>query len=184
MTENSARDFSGGKQTIQPHSNDGGLAALRGELASPEAGRGGVWKRHISAITLSVYPVSSQVGLQRANQVLRGARLFTGGSAPRIEDMEPDVTLDHLRHQGIHRAPARGNAMQRPRALCFLLQVPFDSLDLPPDTTDPVEQLFLFLDGMCHRKSRGRSLQGYRRGYMLVLGLEPVTQEERRPSNV
>jgi hypothetical protein len=50
-----------------------------------------------------------------------------------------------LSHEGVHSIPASGNVMQHFGAFGFVVERPFDGLDLASDSSYAIEQLlFLF----------------------------------------
>jgi hypothetical protein len=60
------------------------------------------------------------------------------------------VAPNHLGHQPIDGAPARGHRVQNMRAFGAFLEGSFDSFDLSFDAANPVQELFFVADDMCH----------------------------------
>ena len=60
------------------------------------------------------------------------------------------MTLDYLSHQRVHSAPAGGDVVEDVGALRILIERPFDRRDLAPNSSNPVEQSFLFVSRVCH----------------------------------
>jgi hypothetical protein len=52
--------------------------------------------------------------------------LLVGRRGPWIENMKPDMSLDDLGHQGIHRAPAGRDVMQHIGTICLLIKRALD----------------------------------------------------------
>ena len=90
------------------------------------------------------------------NKIVRGLRLVIGRSSRRIEHMEPDMPLDHFRHERIHCASARGNVVQDVRAFGFLVQRPFNGIHLAPDSPYAIQQFLFLFDCVSHKKLFGR----------------------------
>jgi hypothetical protein len=88
------------------------------------------------------------------NEVVGGERLFIGGRGVGIEDVEADVAFDHFGHQRVHRAAAGGDVVEHVGAFRFLLEGALDRFHLPSDAAHAVEQFFLFLLSMSHKKTR------------------------------
>jgi hypothetical protein len=80
-----------------------------------------------------------QVRSQGMNQVVRSLGLVIGGCDVRIQNMKPDVSLNHLSHESVHGAPASRNIMQHVGTLGLLVQRPFNSFHLTPDSSYPIE---------------------------------------------
>ncbi|CAZ88973.1 conserved hypothetical protein [Thiomonas arsenitoxydans] len=68
----------------------------------------------------------------------------------RLDKMALDMFLDNLAEQSIESAAATGDDMQHLLAPGFRLKCALDGVDLPPDTTHPVQQLGFLADGMAH----------------------------------
>jgi hypothetical protein len=67
-----------------------------------------------------------------------------------IDDVKSDVALYNLRHQPIDRAAASGDRVQNMRAFGAFLERSFDSVDLPLDAANPIQELVLVSNDMCH----------------------------------
>jgi hypothetical protein len=100
--------------------------------------------------------------------------------------METNMSLDDFSHKCVHSTSAGGNVVKHVRALGFLIQSPFDGIYLPSNASNAIEQLFLFLLCVSHKKTTFRSLQLYPGGYMVNEGSDslPEILEDRRPINV
>ncbi len=53
-----------------------------------------------------------EIGAKRGDQIVGRAGLFIRCVSVLGENVEPDVPLNHLRHQRIHRAPASRNVVK------------------------------------------------------------------------
>ena len=62
--------------------------------------------------------------------------------------MHADMILDHLQHKPIHGAASGGNKLQDVGAAAFLLEGAFDRLDLPADSSHPIEKFDLLASRM------------------------------------
>ena len=111
-----------------------------------------VHNRRVGSKGVASPPDLFQVGSQGVNQVVGCLRLLTGRRSLWIEDMEADVSLDHLGHKSVHRTSAGGNVMQHLGTFGPLIERPFDSIHLAADPPYAIEQLFLFFLGVSHKK--------------------------------
>ena len=76
------------------------------------------------------------------------ARAF--GVLRRIDDMQPDVILDHLGHQAVHGAARGDDQVQDGGAAFLVLERAFDRLDLAAHAPDPIKQFELLAFGVGH----------------------------------
>ena len=68
----------------------------------------------------------------------------------RIDDVHPNMILDDLSHQAVHRAPRSDDEMEDGGASFFLLDRALEGLHLAEDAAHPVEQLGFFFDSVSH----------------------------------
>jgi len=86
------------------------------------------------------------------NQVVRCLSLVIGRGSRGIQYVEAYMTFNHLRHQRIHRTSTGGDVVQYIRALRLLIQRPFNSIHLTPDSPYTVQQFLLLFDCVSHKK--------------------------------
>ena len=67
-----------------------------------------------------------------------------------IDDVHPNMILDDLSHQAVHRAARGDDEMEDVGASFFLLDRALERLDLAEDAAHPVQQLRFFFDGVSH----------------------------------
>jgi hypothetical protein len=75
-------------------------------------------------------------------------------SGIRIDKVIPDVVFQHNGQQAVHCSATTRNPLQNIRAVVLSLKRPFDGLNLPFDTADPVKKFPFFLNRMTHCASR------------------------------
>jgi len=85
------------------------------------------------------------------DQVVGRQRLFVRRRHPWIENVKPDVPLDHFGHQSVHCAAARGDIVEHIGAFRFLFQRAIDRLDLTADAADAIQEFFLLFDCVGHK---------------------------------
>lgn len=91
-----------------------------------------------------------QVGVNDFDKFFRRIRIERARILLWIDQMGPNVVLDHLRHQAGDGTPYASDHVHDPFALGFLSQRTVDRLDLAFDPTDAGKELFLFPYGMAH----------------------------------
>src|ERR1700686_3243420 len=103
--------------------------------------------RTASAVTLAV---SLEVALHDVDEFVcrLGARLT--GTRSASHEVLTDVILDDFRQQAAHGAAARGQQLHDPAAIRILIQRPLDRLDLPTQAAEPIDELGLLANGVCH----------------------------------
>src|ERR1700741_1702472 len=94
---------------------------------------------------------SLQICTHNLEQLIRSLRLFRTWFPFRVEDVETYVVRQQLRHQSIHRTTCGSDESQHIRTILLGYQSSFYCLDLAPNSAYPQNQLFLFLNRMCHR---------------------------------
>jgi hypothetical protein len=94
----------------------------------------------------------SQVRTHDFDQIVRRFSPLLGGYGRRGH-MTPDVVLDHLSHQAVHRTPNGGDDLQNVSAADFGFKRALDRLDLSPNTPNASQQLGLFPNGVRHSSS-------------------------------
>lgn len=67
-----------------------------------------------------------------------------------IDQMGPNVVLDHFSHQTGDASAYAGDQVHDAFAFGFLSECTLDRFDLPLDATDAGKELFLFSNGMAH----------------------------------
>ena len=72
------------------------------------------------------------------------------GVTRRIDDMKPDMVLDHFAHQAGQRAAGRDDKVEHVGAALFLVQRALNGLDLATHAFDPIEELKLLAFGVGH----------------------------------
>jgi hypothetical protein len=68
----------------------------------------------------------------------------------RIDDVHPNMILDDLSHQAVHRAARSDDEMEDGGAAFFILDRALERLHLAEDAAHSVEQLGFFFDGVSH----------------------------------
>ena len=68
----------------------------------------------------------------------------------RIDDVHPNMILDYLSHQAVHRAARSDDEMEDVGASFFLLDRALERLHLTEDAAHPVQQLGFFFDSVSH----------------------------------
>jgi hypothetical protein len=89
-----------------------------------------------------------KIGLHGLDQLLGAARAL--GILGRIDDVHPDMVLDHFGHEAAHGAAGRDDQMQHSGAALLTLKSALDRLDLAAHAADPGQELVLLAFGM-HR---------------------------------
>src|SRR5215471_20235852 len=107
--------------------------------------------------------ISPQIGLDRLDQLFRAA--LTLGALRGLDDVKPNMVLDHLGHQAVDGAARGDDQMQHRGAALFLLQGPLDRLDLAGDAPNAIEQLLLFLNRMAHVRPLDDTIGGMLYGH-------------------
>jgi hypothetical protein len=67
-----------------------------------------------------------------------------------VDQVRPDVVLEHDSQQAVHRAAATGDLLQYVDAPTLVFERSLDRSDLTLDTADSVEQLLFLANGMTH----------------------------------
>jgi len=86
---------------------------------------------------------SSQVSFDDIDQLLSGPGLFRPGILVGVNNMEPDMAIEHLSHERVDRAPAGGNCVQNLRTIRSSFDCVLDRLNLAADPADAIEQFLL-----------------------------------------
>ena len=129
-----------------------------------------------------------EICAQSAHEVVGSSRLFVRCSAVPAENVIPNVPFDHLGHERIHGPTASSDVVQDVRTFRLLIERLLNRSNLSHDSMDPMEQLLLFLNSVCHKRIftriiAERSLQAYPGGYSMSIEsrsrLSQVSRERR-----
>ena len=88
--------------------------------------------------------------MNNLDQLLRGAGARIVPRRFRVDDMLPDMAFDHLGDEPVKGTAASGRLLQHRGAAGFLLKRTFNGVELATNAPDPVQQLLLVLEGVCH----------------------------------
>ncbi len=78
------------------------------------------------------------------------------------------MALDYFRHQGIHRATARGDGVQDLGALGFLIERAFDGFHLPLYAPDAIQQFLFLFDRVGHKIYAFQAYPSFRVGDAVI----------------
>jgi hypothetical protein len=77
-----------------------------------------------------------QIRTQGTDQIVGPALLFACGASVLRQNVEPNMSLDHFGHHGVHPAAASRDIVDKFAAIRFLIQSPLNRVNLahnPPD---------------------------------------------------
>src|SRR5580700_7598920 len=100
-----------------------------------------------SAVTLAVSP---EVALHDVDEFVRGLGARLTGMRSASDEVLTDVILDDFRQQAAHGAAACRQQLHDPAAIRILIQRPLDRLDLPTQAAEPIDELGLLANSVCH----------------------------------
>ena len=92
-----------------------------------------------------------EIGPQSGNEIIGGTSLLVCNPLVDGKNVEPDMTLDHFRHQRVHGATAGRDIVKNLGALSFLLEGFLNCPDLTLDSPDTVQQPLFLFEGVCHK---------------------------------
>src|ERR1700719_1697249 len=94
-------------------------------------------------------PDLSEVRLNNIDQFF-GALGARTALVVRIDDVHPNMLLDDLSHQAVHRAARSDDQMEDGGASFFILDRALEGLHLAEDAAHSVEELGFFFDSVSH----------------------------------
>lgn len=77
-----------------------------------------------------------------------GSRVVAGKRG--IDEMFPNMILDHFRNEAVEGSAARRRLLQDTRAFLLFLDRALDGLDLAPDPLQPIEELGFLASDVRH----------------------------------
>jgi hypothetical protein len=94
-----------------------------------------------------------QISAQRRAQVVGSLLLLGGGTPLGVENVIAKMSVDYFGHQRVHGAAAGGNVVQHHRTFRFFVQRSLDRFHLPADPPRAVQESFLLVGRVGHKKS-------------------------------
>ena len=95
----------------------------------------------------------SKVGLHHIDHLIGRKCLLRIRFSLRVKHMVPDVAFEELSHQAVDCTSCCTDDLQHLRAIASLIENPFKSLKLPPDTFAAQNQLLFVPDRMTHSRT-------------------------------
>ena len=102
-------------------------------------------------MSYTIRAFSLEMGAQSAHEVVGGPHLFICCASVRGDNVKTNMPFNHLGHEGVHCATARGDVVKDVGTFRLLIQCSFNRSYLSHDSTDAMQQLFLFIRGVGHK---------------------------------